>query len=75
MARMKNKIKLSDFSFLPSGHGHYQVTYTSPKTGKMWRVVTSNMPLIDATKNADEPMQVNLNILKRFVKFYGKKLK
>lgn len=50
-----NKISNSDFSFMPSGYGHYKVTYTSPVTGKKWTTVTNDMPLIDATKNADEP--------------------
>ena len=62
------KISISDFSFMPSGYGHYKVTYTSPVTGKSWTTVTSNMPLIDATKNADEPKRCDLERLKRVVK-------
>lgn len=62
------KIKITDFSFLPSGYGHYRVTYTSPLTGKSWTTVTNDMPLIDATKNADEPKQTDLNRLKRMCK-------
>ena len=65
---MKNSIKLSDFTFLQSGYGHYKVTYTSPITFKEWTAVTSNMPLIDETKNADEPKKVNLNRLKSLCK-------
>lgn len=61
-------MKLSDFRFKPSGYGHYEATYTSPKTGKQWRVVTNNMPLIDATKNADDPKIKDLNELKRVCK-------
>ena len=63
------KTKISDFSFVPSDYGHYKVTYTSPTTGKQWTKTTSNMPLIDATKNADEPKQRDLNELKRFLKY------
>jgi hypothetical protein len=48
---MATKISITDFSFLPSGYGHYKVTYTSPTTGKQWVKTTNNMPLIDATKN------------------------
>lgn len=66
MKTKKNKI--TDFSFLPSGYGHYRVTYTSPLTGKSWTTVTNDMPLIDETKNADEPKQTNLNQLKRICK-------
>jgi hypothetical protein len=63
-----NKISISDFSFTPSGHGHYKVTYKSPVTGKSWTATTSNMPLIDATKNADEPKRCDLEQLKRVAK-------
>ena len=63
------KTKLSDFSFAPAGYGHYKVTYTSPTTGKQWTKITNDMPLIDATKNADEPKQKDLNELKRLLKY------
>lgn len=62
------KISISDFSFSFSGYGHYRVTYTSPITGKSWSTVTNNMPLIDATKNADEPKRCDLESLKYLVK-------
>ena len=62
------KTKLSDFDFLPSGHGHYKVTFTSPSTGKKWTKVIDSMPLIDATKNAESPKQKDLNKLKRICK-------
>lgn len=65
---MKPSISIYDFSFSPSGFGHYRVTYTSPITGKSWWNITSNMPLIDATKNADSPKIKDLNILKRVCK-------
>ena len=63
------KPKLSDFTFLQSGHGHYKVTYTSPVTGKSWSRVISNMTLIDKTKNSDNPRVYELEDLKRTVKF------
>lgn len=65
---MKTSIKLSDFSFLFSGHGYYKVTYTSPITRKSWVHKTSDMPLIDATKNSDSPKVNDLNELKRMCK-------
>lgn len=65
---MKNSIKLSDFSFKLAGYGHYKVTYTSPVTGKSWSTTTSNMPLIDATKNSDNPKKSDLNVLKKLCK-------
>ena len=63
---MKNSI--INFRFITNGYGHYSVTYTSPKTGKSWTKTTSNMPLIDATKNSDKPTQLALAQLKRTVK-------
>ena len=65
---MTQKISISDFSFVFSGYGHYRVTYTSPITGKQWTKVTNDMPLIDATKNCDEPKQKDLESLKYLVK-------
>lgn len=67
-AMNKNKVSISDFRFMPSGYGHYKVTYTSPVTGKSWTATTSNMPLIDATKNADDPKRCDLETLKRVCK-------
>ena len=61
---MKTKISISDFHFKFSGYGHYIVTYTSPKTGKQWKATTTNMPLIDATKNAETPKIKDLIRLK-----------
>lgn len=61
-------MKKQDFQFEFAGHGHYRVTYTSPKTGKQWSSHISDMELIDLTKNEDNPTKKNLNILKRAVK-------
>lgn len=61
---MKTKISISDFSFKPSGYGHYWVQYTSPVTGKKFGTITNNMPLIDETKNAETPKIKDLNRLK-----------
>lgn len=65
---MKNKINLSDFIFKFAGYGHYQVTYTSPVTRKEFTVTTNNMPLIDLTKNSDDPKIKDLEQLKRLCK-------
>jgi hypothetical protein len=63
------KTELSDFTFKFVGYGHYKVTYTSPTTGKCWSKTTTNMPLIDATKNCDDyPKRCNLNQLKAICK-------
>ena len=61
-------ISLVDFDFRFTGYGHYKVTYRSPVTGKEWTKTTTNMPLIDLTKNAESPKKVDLIHLRRLVK-------
>jgi nucleoid DNA-binding protein len=61
---MTTSIKISDFQFQFAGYGHYKVTYQSPRTGKRFTTTTSDMPLIDATKNEDRPKIKDLNQLK-----------
>ena len=58
----------SDFNFTFGGWGHYIVTYTSPKTNKKWSKVITDMSLIDATKNEDNPKRKDLEILKYIIK-------
>lgn len=48
-------IQKSDFYFKFAGYGHYEVTYVSPATNKKFKTITHNMPLIDLTKNSDNP--------------------
>jgi len=62
------KISIYHFDFTFAGHGHYKVTYTSPKTGKQWTKTTDNMQLIDDTKNSDNPKIKDLNRLKSVCK-------
>lgn len=64
----KIKLSIDDFIFSFSGFGHYSVTYTSPVTFKIWTKTINNMPLIDATKNAECPKKCDLDDLKRLVK-------
>lgn len=66
--RYESENNNSDFRFEFAGYGHYKVTYTSPVTGKQWTAKTNDMPLIDATKNADEPKRRDLETLKRVCK-------
>lgn len=61
---MQKKISINDFSFEFAGYGHCNVTYTSPVTGKEWMATTNDMPLIDATKNAESPKRKDLERLK-----------
>ena len=67
------KISISNFTFSFSGHGHYKVTFFSTLTNKSWTATTNNMPLIDATKNAESPKIKDLNDLKRLCKYYSNK--
>jgi hypothetical protein len=61
------KTTISNFTFQVAGHGHYKVTYTS-NSGKSFTRTISDMQLIDATKNADQPKAKDLNELKRICK-------
>ena len=65
---MKDKISIRDFAFRFAGHGHYNVTYTSPITYKQYTETTNDMPLIDATKNCDNPKRKDLVTLKKLCK-------
>lgn len=65
---MKTKTSIYDFSFSPVGYGRYLVEYTSPSTGKRWWAHVTDMCLIDATKNSDNPKIKDLNSLKRLCK-------
>lgn len=65
---MKTKTTINDFTFEFQGRGAYKVTYRSPVTHKQWTIRTTDMPLIDATKNADEPKQSDLERLKKTCK-------
>lgn len=62
------KPEIIDFSFKFAGYGHYKVTYTSPKTGKQWSKLITDMEIIDATKNKEYPKRKDLDLLKRMVK-------
>ena len=64
---MSTKIK-EDFTFLFTGHGCYEVTYQSPKTGKKWTKPTNDIPLIDAIRNDGFPKRKDLETLKRALK-------
>lgn len=64
------RTELRHFKFTKTGYGHYEVVYTSPKTGKQWKCTTDDMHLIDHTLGSDNPNQNELNILKRRCKYY-----
>ena len=59
---------MRDFNFKMQGYGAYLVEYTSPKTGKTWSKRITDMQVIDATKNSDEPKIKDIKELIRIVK-------
>ena len=65
---MKTKETIYNFDFQQKGYGRYEVTYTSPVTGKKWTAEITDMELIDSTKNADDPKRCDLEELKRACK-------
>ena len=66
---MAHKTNISDFYFEFAGSGHYRVTYESPSTGRRWRALITDMTVIDATKNREQPKRKDLNELKTLVKW------
>lgn len=60
--------QLTNFSKSLQSYGHFNVTYTSPKTGKSWTTLTTDAQLIDSTFNSDNPTQADLNRLKKLCK-------
>lgn len=62
------RLSINDFRFKLTGYGRFEVTYTSPKTGKQWKTSTTDIRLIDDTKNAEEPRQFDLRRLLHLVK-------
>jgi len=61
-------ITKQDFAYTQLGYGKVQVIYTSPKTGKEYKAITTNMQLIDAVKFEDEPLFEDLKALRRVCK-------
>ena len=64
----KYNAKLADFIFVPSGYGHYKVTYQQPSGKKPYTATIDDMKLIDATKGTDFPKVKDLNELRRQIK-------
>jgi len=71
---MSDKIRITDFNFVFSGYGHYKVTYVNPLNSKSYYCTTSNMQLIDLTKNAEHPKRIHLEQLKKLCKNNFKQL-
>ena len=59
---------MNNFKFIKLGYGIYTVTYTSPKTGRIWAKKITDMEIIDRTKNADDPKKKDIEELKRIIK-------
>lgn len=66
--KISSSICKYDFTFKFAGFGHYEVTYTSPLTGKKWKKTVNDLELICSIKNNDEPKKVDLIRLKEICK-------
>jgi len=64
------KTQISDFYIRFVGHGHYRISYFSPKTEKEWTKLVTDMTIVDEFKGTEtqDHTQVRLNWLKRHVK-------
>jgi len=58
------KTSKSDFTFTQTGYGRYDVHFTSNK-GRVYGCSVTDMTIIDATKNSDNPKRKDLEALKR----------
>lgn len=65
------RLNYSNFDFERIGFGAYKVTYTTPCRGDYWVARVDCMPLIDDTKNADEPTQAAWQRLRAHVRYNG----
>lgn len=61
----------SNFEFERAGYGAYRVKYTTPRRGDYWVARVEYMPVIDDTKNADEPTQAAWQRLRSHVQCHG----
>lgn len=59
------------FDFKFKSYGTYEVRFTYPKRGDYWVGIVTQMPLIDDTKNEEEPLQSALKHLLSYLKFRG----
>lgn len=66
------KISKTDFIFLPSGFGHYKVTYESPVTHKKWTAIIDNMEWVDKVHHKESPKVKDMNELKWIIKHSNK---
>lgn len=62
---------LHNFSFKFRSSGCYRVTYTTENRGDYWVADINEMPLIDATLNAEWARSKDIEHLRDSVKFYG----
>ena len=61
---------LSKFTFYFRGYGAYLVTYTTDR-GDYYKAVVTDMPLIDATKNAEHAKIQDIKALHSMIVRFG----
>lgn len=59
---------MENLTFKFTGHGHYLITYTTPIRGLKYSKTITDMTLIDATKNSDNPTKKAIKELINAVK-------
>lgn len=62
---------LHQFKFYKVSYGCYRVTYTTEKRGDYWTANICDMPMIDATLNAEWAKAQDIENLRKFVKLHG----
>lgn len=70
------KYPLEGFRFRLVSSGAYKVTYESDydrKIGRYWSAIITDMTIIDATKNAENPKRKDVERLRYLVKRNGRK--
>lgn len=59
---------MKDFTFIFLSAGHYRIIYTSPKTGKQWASLCTDMGIIDEMRNNSEVTARQIELLRYWVK-------
>lgn len=59
---------MKDFTFIFLSAGHYRIIYTSPKTGKSWNRLCTDMGIVDEMKSNDDVTARQIELLRYWVK-------
>ncbi len=62
---------IHQFTFTFKSYGIYSVQFATARRGDYYTALVDYMPLIDATKNSDEPTGAALRELAQYVRNHG----